>query len=61
LLTEKREDLIEQLNLAAYEETYASISTMTAYNVAMNDFLRKIIPGLFYTIIISIILKQSKL
>jgi len=60
LLSAKREDLIAQLNLAAYEETYASISEMSAYNVAMNDFLRKIIPGLFYTIIISIILKQTK-
>ena len=60
LLDGRREEWIEQLNLQAFDTTRASIEEMSAYNVAMNDFLRKILPGLFYTIIISIILKQTK-
>ena len=51
--------LEEKLNVAAYEETYANISKMTILDVALNDFLRKIFPGLFFTIIISIILKRN--
>ncbi|HSJ66104.1 MAG TPA: DUF4199 domain-containing protein [Anditalea sp.] len=60
LLDGKRSEWVEQLNIEAFETTRASIEEMSAYNVAMNDFLRKILPGLFYTIIISIILKQTK-
>jgi len=60
LLENKKEDLIEQLSIESYQQTHASLSTMSAFDVAMNDFLRKILPGLFYTIIISIILKQTK-
>lgn len=60
LLDDRREELIRQLSQESFDEARASIITMSAYNVAMNDFLRKIIPGLFYTIIISVILKQTK-
>jgi len=60
LLDARRDEWVEQLNIQAFETTRASIEDMSAYNVAMNDFLRKILPGLFYTIIISIILKQTK-
>lgn len=60
LLKEKKEVLIEQLDEAAYFETFSNISNMTIFDVAINDFLRKVFPGLFFTIIISIILKRSK-
>ncbi|GAB2989099.1 hypothetical protein GCM10027284_02040 [Cyclobacterium sediminis] len=59
LMSDNKEVLEEQLNVAAYEETYANISEMTVFDVAINDFLRKIFPGLFFTIIISIILKRN--
>ena len=58
-MTDNKAVLEEQLNVAAYEETYENISEMTVYDVAINDFLRKIFPGLFFTIIISIILKRN--
>jgi len=60
MLDGKRDEWVAQLDLQAFEITRASIEVMSSYQVAMNDFLRKIIPGLFYTIIISIILKQTK-
>jgi len=59
LLSTNKAVLEENLNVAAYEETYANISKMTILDVALNDFLRKIFPGLFFTIIISIILKRN--
>lgn len=59
LLEEKREILVEQLNQQAFDETYLNIQQMNTWDVVMNDFLRKIIPGLFFTILISIILKRT--
>lgn len=59
MLKDHQDILVEQLNLGAYNDTYESISRMTIMDVAMNDFLRKIIPGLFFTILISIILKRT--
>ncbi|WP_158861167.1 DUF4199 domain-containing protein [Lunatibacter salilacus] len=59
LLNEKRDILVEQLNQQAFDETYVNIQQMTTWDVIMNDFLRKVIPGLFFTILISIILKRT--
>ncbi|EON78018.1 hypothetical protein ADIS_1557 [Lunatimonas lonarensis] len=59
LLETKRELLIGQLGEKSYEDTFSSIQAMSLSDVVINDFLRKIIPGLFFTIIISIILKRT--
>ncbi|MCC5937057.1 MAG: DUF4199 domain-containing protein [Lunatimonas sp.] len=59
LLEQKRALLTEQLGEQSFEETYVNIQAMSVFDVALNDFLRKIIPGLFFTIIISIILKRT--
>ena len=59
LLDEKRDILVEQLNQQAFDETYKNIQQMSIWDVVMNDFLRKVIPGLFFTILISIILKRT--
>jgi hypothetical protein len=61
LLKENKEVLMAQLDQASYDRTYDNIYNMTVFDVAFNDFLRKIFPGLFYTIIISIILKRTKI
>jgi hypothetical protein len=59
LMEEKREIFVDQLSQKAFDDTYESIRKMSIWDVSMNDFLRKIIPGLFFTIIISIILKRT--
>jgi hypothetical protein len=59
LLEAKRELLIGQLGEKSFEDTFSSIQAMSVSDVVINDFLRKIIPGLFFTIIISIILKRT--
>lgn len=59
LMSDNQEVLKEQLTEQAYNDTYTSVSEMSRADVAVNDFLRKIFPGLFFTIIISIILKRT--
>ncbi|SHN13297.1 Protein of unknown function [Cyclobacterium lianum] len=59
LMEDNRQILEEQLNETAYSQTFDSLRAMNRLDVAVNDFLRKIFPGLFFTIIISIILKRT--
>ena len=59
LLNEKKDVLVAQLNQEAFDQTYESIRQMSIMDVVMNDFLRKVIPGLLFTILISIILKRT--
>lgn len=40
--------------------TLANVQQMRPLDIALNDFLWKIVPGLFFTIIISIILRKNK-
>ena len=60
LMDEKKEVIVEQLGSESYEATLESMLGMTIFDVVLNDFLRKLIPGLFFTIILSIVLKNSK-
>lgn len=57
MLDGRSDEIISQLSRESFDQARSSIVNMSAYDVALNDFLRKIIPGLFYTIIISVILK----
>jgi hypothetical protein len=61
-LLESNKDLIfEKFNEESYQDTYASMIEMTPIDIAFNDFIWKILSGLFFTILISIILKKTKL
>ena len=59
ILIENKDLIVEQMGLESYETTNKSLLEMTAFDIAMNDFIWKIIPGLFFTIIISIILRRN--
>lgn len=60
LLEENKEEITQQLGNESYDATVKSMSEMTIFDVVLNDFVRKLIPGLFFTIILSIILRNSK-
>lgn len=60
VIEENRELIISQLKEESFQITYASLIKMTPLDIAFNDFIWKIIPGLFFTIIISIILRKTK-
>lgn len=53
--------IVGQLGQESFDFTYEKILEMTALDIALNDFIWKILPGLFFTIIISIILRKTKL
>ena len=60
ILTESRDMIISQVGENSFNKTKESIQDMTKFDVALNDTLWKIIPGLFFTIIISIILRKTQ-
>ncbi len=59
VLAKGKETILSQVGESSFEATVASIQEMTKLDVAINDGLWKIIPGLFFTIIISIILRKN--
>lgn len=58
VLIENKDLILGQVGEKSYETTLESIQEMTPWDVGLNDTLWKIIPGLFFTIIISIILRK---
>ncbi len=57
---ESNKDLIvSQLSEKSFDITFQSVLNTTPFDIALNDFIWKIIPGLFFTIIISIILRKN--
>ena len=59
VLEENKDTIIRQLGGNSYNTTLKSISNLSSWNVALNDGLWKIIPGMFFSIIISIILRKN--
>jgi hypothetical protein len=59
ILSEKREEIISTLGEASFEKTYQQMLTMTIYDIAITDLIFKIAFGLFFTIIISVILRKN--
>lgn len=58
LLNENKQTLIEEMDEATFEEAMAGVSETTGFDLALDDFLKKSIIGLFLTIIISVILRK---
>ncbi len=59
LLSENKEMIISQVGENSFLATQKSISELNPGNVALNDGLWKIIPGMFFSIIISIIFRKN--
>ncbi|MFN3999615.1 DUF4199 domain-containing protein [Algoriphagus sp.] len=59
LLFENMEMIISQVGENSYVATEQSMQGLTPWNVALNDGIWKIIPGMFFSIIISIILRKN--
>jgi hypothetical protein len=58
VLEKNREMITSQLGEASFSATLSSVMEMTTFDIAANDFIWKVVPGLFFTIIISIILRK---
>lgn len=59
LLAENKELIISQVGENSFVATVVSMQGLTPWNVSLNDGLWKIIPGMFFSIIISIILRKN--
>ncbi|MCH7402451.1 DUF4199 domain-containing protein [Belliella kenyensis] len=59
ITADKKDFTIQQYGQEVFDRTYQSISELTVVNIALNDFIWKIVFGLFFTIIISIILRRN--
>ena len=59
VLATNQESIVSQVGQNSFEMTLESIKNMAPMDIALNDALWKIIPGLFFTIIISIILRKN--
>ncbi|UJP66624.1 DUF4199 domain-containing protein [Mongoliitalea daihaiensis] len=59
---EVNEEMIKsQVGEESFAITLVNVQNMKPLDIAINDFLWKIVPGLFFTIIISIILRKNKI
>lgn len=61
VLEENKDVIIAQVGENSYQETLKSITALSPWNVALNDGIWKIIPGMFFSIIISIILRKNQI
>ncbi len=59
-LEEQKTTLVNQIGEESYDTLVASNSAISVSDIALDDIFKKIIAGLFYTIIISIILRVTK-
>ena len=58
LINENKENLIESINEQAYIDALEGVKKTTPLDLAVDDFLKKSIIGLFLTIIIAVILRK---
>lgn len=60
VLNENRETIVAQVGEESFGFTEASIQKLSPWDVAFNDGIWKILPGMFFSIIISIIFRKIK-
>jgi hypothetical protein len=61
VLEKNKEVIISQVGLASFEVTQTNLQSISPWDIALNDGIWKIIPGMFFSILISIILRKNKL
>jgi hypothetical protein len=59
VLSENQVTIVSQVGENSYLATMESLKEMNPWDVALNDGIWKLIPGLFFTIVISIILRKN--
>lgn len=59
VLQQNQETIITQMGKDSFESALLSVQNMITWDIAFNDAIWKVIPGLFFTIIISIILRKN--
>lgn len=60
LIQDSKEGLVEQLGEETYASSIRNIRLANEFDLALDDFLRKILAGFFITTIISVVMRQNK-
>jgi hypothetical protein len=60
VLEQNKELIISQVGQESFEVTQTNLQSMTPWDVALNDGIWKILPGMFFSILISTILRKNK-
>ena len=59
ILADKKEEIIGTLGQTSFDKTYEQMMALSVYDIAITDLIFKIAFGLFFTIIISVILRKN--
>ncbi|MBY5952856.1 MAG: DUF4199 domain-containing protein [Cyclobacteriaceae bacterium] len=59
VMEQSKDTIISQVGEESFQATQKSIQEMASIDIAINDGIWKIVPGLFFTIIISIIFRKN--
>lgn len=60
VLEQNKAVIIEQVGLESFELTKLNLKDMSPWDIALNDGIWKILPGMFFSILISVILRKNK-
>lgn len=60
VLEQNKEVIIGQVGQESFDLTQTSLQGMGPWDIAFNDGIWKILPGMFFSILISVILKKNK-
>lgn len=60
VLEQNKAVIIEQVGLESYELTKLNLKDVSPWDIALNDGIWKILPGMFFSILISVILRKNK-
>jgi hypothetical protein len=59
VLLESKDMIVSQLGENSFSTTEQNVKNMSPWDIALNDGLWKIVPGMFFSIIISIIFRKN--
>lgn len=59
LVMDTKSNLTAQLGEAVYEKTLADLQQVSAFDMALDSFLRKIFVGFFVTTLVSVVMRRS--
>jgi len=60
VLEQNKEVIIGQVGQESFDLTQTNLKGMNPWDIAFNDGIWKILPGMFFSILISVILKKNK-
>jgi hypothetical protein len=59
VLLQNKDTIVSQVGEDSYLTTVASMEKLSGWDIALNDCIWKIVPGMFFSIIISIIFRRN--